>query len=297
MTLNALKKHFVKELGGIYQEGEARSILQILCEDLLHWTRTDFFIKNRDDLSSIENGVLLKALENLKANQPVQHITGIAHFYGHTFKVTPQTLIPRQETEELVDMIITDHKSTAPATIIDIGTGTGCIGISLGLAFAKANSTQSNTQIKTQAKTEVTLVDVSSEALEVAKENAARLDLKKNTNFVELDILKATELPLSDVIVSNPPYVRELEKVEIHKNVLEHDPELALFVDDEDPLIFYRKIMELAQPSLEKGGLLYFEINQYLSREMEELAKTLHLNHKLYRDLNGNWRMMKCWID
>lgn len=282
MTLNNLKRHFIAKLSGIYPESEVLSILQILSEDLLHWTRTDFFIKDRDDLSHIEEEILIKALANLKENQPVQHITGMAHFYGHKFKVTPHTLIPRQETEELVNRIIEDHQSEPPATIIDIGTGTGCIGLSLGLAFAKA---------------ETLLIDVSKEALAVAKENAAKLNLKKRTKFEQIDILKASEIPLADVIVSNPPYVRELEKVEIHKNVLDHDPEEALFVSDGQPLVFYRKIMMLAQPSLKNGGVLYFEINQYLSKEMEELAKNQNLDHQLYRDLNGNWRMMKCWIN
>ncbi len=281
MTLNEYKIALKNQLAHIYPEQEALSILQILCEDLLNWSRTDFLLKDREELSHLQREILDKSLEKLMQHEPVQHITGTAHFFGEQFKVSQDTLVPRQETEELVDWIIKDHENHNPKSIIDIGAGTGCIGLSLGLAFAKA---------------QISLADVSEKALEITKENAASLHLEERIKLVHMDILKAESLPETDIIVSNPPYVRDLEKVEIQKNVLDHEPHLALFVSDDDPLIFYRKIMQFALPSLQKGGLLYFEINQYLSDEMRSLASDLGLTFELRKDLNGNWRMMKCWL-
>ena len=280
MTLNETKLLYVKTLSEIYPESEILSILQLLCEDLLHWSRSDFFIRDRDDLNHLQEEILKNALYELLQSKPVQHITGTAHFMGHEFLVNEHTLIPRQETEELVALIENNHKGQDINKIIDIGTGTGCIGICLGLAFAKA---------------ELLLIDVSERALSVAKKNAARLDREQRTQFLQEDILSLSKLPMADLIVSNPPYVRELEKLEIHDNVLKFEPSMALFVPDNDALKFYGKIMELAQESLKPKGFLYFEINQYLNEEIIALADSLNFNCETYRDLNGNWRMMKCW--
>ena len=290
MTLNEYKIEFKNQLAHIYPEQEALSILQILCEDLLNWSRTDFLFKNKEALKHLQREILEKSLEKLLQHEPVQHITGIAHFYGEEFKVSQDTLVPRQETEELVDWIIKDNQESSPRAIMDIGTGTGCIGLSLGLASAKP--ALSGVEVA-----ELLLADISERALEIAKLNTASLYLEEQTQFLQMDILKAESIPEADIIVSNPPYVRNLEKVEIQKNVLDHEPHLALFVSDDDPLIFYRKIMQLALPSLQNGGLLYFEINQYLSDEMRSLASDLGLTFELRKDLKGNWRMMKCWID
>ncbi len=281
MTLDEYKIAFKNQLAHIYVEQEALSILQILCEDLLNWSRTDFSLKNRETLTHLQQQILDRSLERLLQHEPVQHITGTAHFFGEQFTVSQDTLVPRQETEELVDWIVRDHQKCPPKTIMDIGTGTGCIGLSLGLAFAKA---------------QISLADVSKMALEITKKNAANLHLEESIKLVQIDVLRAEFIPEADIIVSNPPYVRNLEKVEIQKNVLDHEPHLALFVSDDDPLIFYRKIMQLALPSLQKGGLLYFEINQYLSEGMRSLASDLGLTFELRKDLNGNWRMMKCWL-
>lgn len=281
MTLNEYKIAFKNQLAHICPEQEALNILQILCEDLLNWSRTDFLLKDREALSHLQREILEKSLEKLMQHEPVQHITGTAHFFGEQFKVSQDTLVPRQETEELVDWIIKDHENHHPKHIIDIGAGTGCIGLSLGLAFAKAK---------------ISLADVSEMALEITKKNAVSFHMEVRIKLVHMDVLNAESLPEADIIVSNPPYVRDLEKVEIQKNVLDHEPHLALFVSDDDPLIFYRKIMQLALPSLQKGGLLYFEINQYLSDEMRSLASDLGLTFELRKDLNGNWRMMKCWL-
>jgi release factor glutamine methyltransferase len=282
MTLNQLKNDFVTALAGLYAQEEVLSMLQILCEDLLHWRRIDFLIRDRDELHQLQEKILNDALKELLLSKPVQYITGTAHFMGHEFLVNKHTLIPRQETEELVDLITKNHKNQVPTTIIDIGTGTGCIGICLGLAFAKA---------------EVLLIDVSDLALEIAKKNAARLHRDIHTKFLHTDILSSTELPKADLIVSNPPYVRDLEKTEIHSNVLNYEPATALFVPDNDALLFYKKIMELAIASLNPKGILYFEINQYLKEETTALAHKVGFQTETYRDLNDNWRMMKCWIN
>jgi release factor glutamine methyltransferase len=278
MTLNQFKLLYQEQLAPIYPENEIHSILQIVCEDLLNWSRSDFMIKDREELSHLQEEILQKSLRELRTSKPVQYITGKAHFYGHEFSVNEHTLIPRQETEELVDMIIKDHKADSYLNIIDIGTGTGCIGLSLKAAKPDCI---------------ITLMDVSEEALVIAQSNANHL--KTPVKTILQDVLALNELPEKyDIIVSNPPYVRNLEKKEIHDNVLENEPHLALFVEDDNALIFYRKIMELSKIALQPNGILYFEINQYLPEEMKALATELGFQSEVYKDLNGNYRMMKC---
>jgi release factor glutamine methyltransferase len=242
----------------------------------------------------------------LPQEKPIQYILGEAWFYGLPFKVTESTLIPRPETEELVEWIIESLKfkvksqkniepslshraeSRCELSILDIGTGTGCIPIALKTNLPEA---------------EVFAIDVSEKALEIAKQNARQN--KTNINFIQTDILQVEDflslraesrsLSKLDVIVSNPPYVRNLEKVEIKKNVLDYEPHLALFVEDNDPLIFYRKMAELALQSLKPNGLLFFEINQYLGQETVEMLQQLgYKNIELRKDLMGNDRMIKC---
>jgi release factor glutamine methyltransferase len=278
MTLQNLENHFLKSLAPVYPQDEIRAIFKLLCEDLLNFSVTQLMINKDEPLNHLQTQLLEKSLEQLKQNVPVQHITGKAHFYGHEFSVNEHVLIPRQETEELVDWIIRDHQGKPPRRILEIGTGSGCINISLGHAFAKA---------------ELSSTDVSGKAHELAKVNANRILPNQNIRFIEQDILATNQIDFYEVIVSNPPYVREFEKVEIHRNVLEHEPATALFVSDTDPLIFYRKILELAKSH--KKTLVYFEINQYLKTEMEALAKEHGFESEIRKDLNQNWRMMKCW--
>ncbi|GAL00410.1 protein-N(5)-glutamine methyltransferase PrmC [Nonlabens ulvanivorans] len=279
MTLNQVKSLYQEQLKPLYPENEIHSILQIVCEDLLNWSRSDFMIKDREELSHLQEEILQKSLRELRTSKPVQYITGKAHFYGHELIVNEHTLIPRQETEELVDMIIKDHKTDSYLNIIDIGTGTGCIGLSLKAAKPDCI---------------ITLMDVSEEALATAQSNANHL--KTPVKTILQDVLALDELSEKyDIIVSNPPYVRNLEKKEIHDNVLENEPHLALFVEDDNALIFYSKIMELSKNALQPNGILYFEINQYLPEEMKALATELGFQSEVYKDLNGNYRMMKCW--
>jgi release factor glutamine methyltransferase len=233
-------------------------------------------------------------LSELKKEKPIQYILGETEFYGLPFLVNENTLIPRPETEELVAWIIESTKYEVQNTrlnLLDIGTGSGCIAISLAKNLSNA---------------QVAAIDVSEKALVIAKENAKVNAV--DVNFIQTDILKVDDLdqlPTSnfqlpthfDIIVSNPPYVRNLEKVEIKPNVLAYEPHLALFVEDTDALLFYRKIAELALKNLSENGKLYFEINQYLGKETVELLESLGFkNIELKKDIYGNDRMISCGL-
>jgi len=219
-------------------------------------------------------------LEQLKKEIPIQYLLGSTSFYGLNFEVNSDVLIPRPETEELVDWIIKDcliFRNDVTLKIVDIGTGSGCIAISLAKNLPNA---------------QVFAIDVSGKALATAKKNAELNNVE--VTFIQKNILETASLDFQfDIIVSNPPYVRNLEKVEINKNVLDNEPHLALFVDDNDALVFYRKIAELAQKSLSKNGQLYFEINQYLGKETVALLENLGFeNLELRKDIYGNDRMI-----
>lgn len=236
-------------------------------------------------LSDKEVVLLTEIKDRLRREEPIQYIFGYSWFNGMKFKVDKHTLIPRQETEELIAWIAEDLREPE-IKILDIGTGTGCIAISLAKTFPKSS---------------VYAIDVSQGALRVAGKNAEAHEVE--VRFVHCDILAqrslddlyVEELPLQfDVIVSNPPYVRDLERSEIKRNVLEHEPEGALFVSDRDPLLFYRKITELASKNLLPGGRLFFEINQYLGPETKALVESFGFSEVGIRsDLSGNHRMIK----
>ena len=281
MEIKALKTYFFDSLKNIQDEQEIESFFFILTEYLHNLKRVDLALNPNFELSDAEVEKWNIILADLQQEKPIQYITGEAWFYGLQFEVNENTLIPRPETEELVEWIlnspITHHPS--PITILDIGTGTGCIPISL-----KANLPQAN----------VSAIDVSEKALEVAKRNA--VSNKVEINFIQTNILEVEDLNQHfDVIVSNPPYVRNLEKEEIKKNVLDYEPHLALFVEDTDALLFYRKIAQLALKNLAPNGLLFFEINQYLGKETVELLENLGFkNIELKKDMYGNDRMIRC---
>ena len=231
-----------------------------------------------------------KAIERLKNNEPLQHVMGQCEFYGRKFKCDGRALVPRPETEELVEWIISMHNAQCTIdngfNILDIGTGTGCIALSLAKELTEA---------------EVTALDISAEALSLARENAEILEVE-NVVFVEGDILNMDDKHVVakdkyTVIVSNPPYVRECEKKDMEANVLEYDPHTALFVSDEDPLIFYRAIGEFALTHLKDRGALYFEINQYLGRETCDMLLAMgYRNVEMREDINGNPRMIKATL-
>ncbi len=293
MLLKQYKTLFFDSLKNIQDEQEIESFFFILTEYLHNLKRVDVALNPNFELSEKEVEKWNLILVQLQQEKPIQYITGEAWFYGLRFEVNENTLIPRPETEELVEFILKETSSfQLPASslnILDIGTGTGCIPISL-----KANLPEAN----------VSAIDVSEKALAVAKRNAA--SNKVEINFIQANILEVEDLSILptpnsqlpnfiDIIVSNPPYVRNLEKQEIKKNVLDYEPHLALFVEDTDALLFYRKIAQLALKNLAPNGLLFFEINQYLGKETVELLENIGFkNIELKKDMYGNDRMLKC---
>ncbi len=278
MILKEFKDYFSNRLSNIYPKTEVDTFFFLLIEEYLNFKRIDSVLKPDFNISEDIIILLENALAKLIKEEPIQYIIGKTEFFGLPFLVNKNTLIPRPETEELVEWILNEVDKTNSQKIIDIGTGTGCIPISLA---------------KNLSNVEVFAIDVSENALKIAKQNAVLNNTK--INFIETDILNTNTLPQSfDIIVSNPPYVRELEKVEIKNNVLENEPHLALFVEDNNPLIFYNKIANLAKHQLTKNGLLFFEINQYLGDETVLLLKQKGFsNIELRKDLFGNNRMIK----
>ncbi|CAL2077916.1 Release factor glutamine methyltransferase [Tenacibaculum sp. 190524A02b] len=276
MRLKEYRISFNNQLISIYPQTEIDTFFFYLIEEYLGLHRIDYSLQPNFEIPENKQILFNTAIERLLKEEPIQYILGKTEFYGLTFKVTTDTLIPRPETEELVEWILKD--TIENANMLDIGTGTGCIPISLKKHLPKAT---------------VSAIDISYKALEVAKQNAKI----NNTSiqFIESDILKINNLPNTfDVIVSNPPYVRNLEKTEIKNNVLNNEPHLALFVEDKNPLIFYKKIADLATKHLKKGGFLFFEINQYLGKETVEMLAIKGFKHiELKKDLFGNDRMIK----
>jgi release factor glutamine methyltransferase len=289
MTLKDYKLFFTDTLATLYPKTEIDSFFFLLIEEYLEFQRIDLILKPDFLITDATLSLFKKALERLKKEEPIQYILGKTEFYGYPFLVNKNTLIPRPETEELVEWILIEmaklqttifykqHKN--PLSILDIGTGTGCIPISLA---------------KKLPKTIISAIDISTNALNIAKQNAILNNVE--VKFLEMDILTTENLPQKfNVIISNPPYVRELEKAEINNNVLQNEPHLALFVTDNNPLIFYDKIADLAKKHLVKNGLLFFEINQYLGKETVTILKQKEFkNIELKKDLFGNDRMIKC---
>lgn len=238
----------------IYGNRETEAIIKIIFHYLKGWNTVDLIIHEPDSLSPFLKGEIDKILTRLLNHEPIQYITGEARFHGLDFKVSPDVLIPRPETEELVDIIVDDCRGQKDLQVLDIGTGSGCIAISLarGMDFPV-----------------ISALDISSEALSVAKENAKILAV--NVNFLQADIFNWSPEKKFDIIVSNPPYIDESEKKDMEDNVLLHEPHSALFVPDADPLIFYRRIASIGATSLNSGGRLYFEINPRHASELADL--------------------------
>ncbi len=281
MKIKKYKIYFLNELASIYDEQECESFFYIILENKHLLKRIDLALSPNLEFSVDEIAIWDNILNQLKLEKPIQYILGETFFYDLKFEVNENVLIPRPETEELVDLIIKDLKpeKDKKLKIIDVGTGSGCIAICLA---------------KNLQDTDVFGLDVSEKALVTAKKNAENNNVK--INFILNNILKINDFENNfDVIVSNPPYIRNLEKNEIKNNVLNNEPHLALFVDDDDPLIFYRKIGELAMKNLSENGKLYFEINQYLGKEtLELLSKMNFKNVVLQKDIYGNDRIVKC---
>jgi release factor glutamine methyltransferase len=288
MNIINLKTHFFSELQNIQDISEIESFFFILTEFLHNLKRIDVSLNPGFEVSETDLEKWQTIISELKTEKPIQYITGEAWFYGLRFGVNENTLIPRPETEELVEWIIENQKllvenltpkKSKNLTILDIGTGSGCIPIVLK---------------KEIPNTDVSAIDISQKALEMARKNA--LDNQVEVKFILQNILETASLyEKYDIIVSNPPYVRNIEKQEMKRNVLEYEPHLALFVDDTDALLFYRKISQLALKSLAPNGKLFLEINQYLGKETVELLEQIGFkNIELRKDLMGNDRMICC---
>ena len=259
-----------------YKE-ESGSIALLVTEHLTGLNRTAIITDQKVQVGPQFNEQVRKVILRLKAREPIQYIFGKAHFMGYDFKVNESTLIPRQETEELVNVIIRSSKKTRPGKILDIGTGSGCIAITLAL----------NTSAKVYA------LDVSTDALQVAHKNA--VDLGADVSFFESNILDQPLEHRYDLIVSNPPYVREMEKRLMNKNVVDYEPGLALFVADADPLVFYKIIGKQSLSHLSDGGQLYLEINEAFGPDLVKMLTTLGFNEvTLIKDMQHKDRFISC---
>lgn len=277
MVLKEYRQQFYDALDALYPQEESETFFKILSQEYLKLAAFEIPLNFQLELTKAQQTRFDQALNRLQKFEPLQYIVGTTEFYGFPFLLSPDVLIPRPETEELVDWIYTDFKDQE-CTVLDIGTGSGAIAVSLAKVLPKAS---------------VSALDVSAKALKIAAENAMANAV--NIKFIEQDILACETLAESyDVIVSNPPYVRNLEKAEIKANVLNYEPHLALFVPDDSALLFYRKIAELALKALQPNGILYFEINQYLGEQTVSLLKNIGFSKvELRSDFAGNPRMIK----
>lgn len=277
MKIREFKSEFISRLENIYDSSEVDSFFSICLENIEGKTRFDLMLDR--DLEIKKSELWEKVIEQLVKERPIQYIFKQAYFYGLIFNVDENVLVPRPETEELVEWVINSVSDKGePIKILDIGTGSGCIAISLARHLPNAK---------------IYAMDISEKALEIAMSNA--LLNKVDVTFIHQDVLALKSLSESfDIIVSNPPYVRNLEKVEIHNNVLNYEPHLALFVEDDNALVFYEKIVSLASSELKNGGMLFFEINQYLGDETVKLFHSdLFKEVVLKKDIMQNDRMIR----
>jgi release factor glutamine methyltransferase len=277
-------QHYIREtLDGLYSAEEKDSLMWLVLEHVSHRPRSRLLAESGFRLSPEERERIRAIVGRLLLSEPVQYILGEAFFYGHTFQVNRDTLIPRPETEELVSIILSDYATKKGCRLLDIGTGSGCIALSLAKHLPDAN---------------VFALDISAEVLEIAKENARLLEVE-NVFFFQADILSSQDWvslcqgPF-DCIVSNPPYIRKMEKGSMERNVLEYEPETALFVPDDDPLLFYRTISNSGLDLLKPEGSIYFEINAGCGSEMIELmTQAGYRSVELIQDLSGKDRIIK----
>ena len=284
MNLKETKEDFVNSLKGHYELEEIESLFVYCLQRINQLKRVDFVLNSKRINSDNQQKKWNEVIARLSKGVPVQYVFGKADFYSLEFELNSYTLIPRSETEELVEWVIDKVNQTKdfklnPINVLDVGTGSGCIAVSLSKYLFCA---------------QVYAMDVCREALSVAKINAIKNQVE--VNFFQEDVLTLKDLSRGvgyHVIVSNPPYVREQEKDQIHSNVKDFEPARALFVDDDDPLLFYRKIALLAKKTLVEKGMLFFEINQYLADQTINLLKQIGYNHiELKKDLKGNDRMV-----
>lgn len=274
MTTREAINRLRENLAGVYDPREIESMTRVIFEDVLLWKPVDIVMRDQEPLPSFFDTKLYGIIDRLLRYEPLQYILGKARFHGHSFAVTPATLIPRPETEQLVDMIV-DQNPGSDLRVLDIGTGSGCIAISLARALKFAH---------------VTATDISPQALAVAQQNAAAL--KTRVSFVQQDIL-TTQAPREawDIIVSNPPYITMSERSAMERNVLDYEPGSALFVPDDNPMLYYRPIAAYASLALASAGRLYLEINRAMGSQVVQTLQQAGLkNIQLHNDFNGNPR-------
>ncbi len=271
-TLKNIIDNMLLQLAPKYGKGEAQWLVRIIFENIKSYNAVDLILHSDEEISEYIENKALEVTYRLLQDEPIQYIFGNAHFYGLTFKVTPDTLIPRQETEELIDLIVKENQGS-DLHILDIGTGSGCIAISLA---------------RTMKFPIVEAIDISPKALSVAKENAKVL--KTKIKFRQQDALQLSlpHSPIYDIIVSNPPYIARHEQQDMPLNVLNHEPWSALFVPDDDPLKFYKAIATYGISALKPGGKLYFEINPIYAKGLEDMLLQLHYDNVTTRkDMQG----------
>lgn len=279
MKISDLKIQFETELQANYSKAELEFLYSIFMEELFSVSKGNLRFREMDEINSHLDS-WNSAIIELKSGRPYQYVLGSTEFYGLKLKLNSHTLIPRPETEELLDLLSRENLKELKS-IADFGTGSGCIALGLKKIFPDAD---------------VKGFDVSSTALEIAKQNSHDNNLE--VEFLELDLLKVDQISMNssfDLILSNPPYVRELEKNEMDKGVLEFEPHQALFVKDENPLLFYEILEGVGEKYLNLKGKMYFEINQFLATETEDLFKSKFWKTQLIKDMSGNWRFLKVW--
>ena len=253
MILKEAIEQLKSGLAGVYEPQEVQAMIRVICEDIFNYDQVDVALRQESELPDFAQERITDIIARLRRHEPLQYIVGHALFHGHKFKVTPAVLIPRPETEQLVDLIV-DENLASDLRVLDMGTGSGCIAISLARALKFP---------------QVDALDVSRDALAVARENAEAL--KVRVRFFESDMLAPQPPARYDIIVSNPPYICWSEREAMDRNVKDYEPGQALFVPDDDPLLFYKAIAPYAAQSLERGGRLYLEINQRFGGEMKRL--------------------------
>ena len=274
-----IRKHYCEQLCSVYDKDEANAMILILLEHYFKIDRVKMVLEPDMRLSESEMLKIHFAVKDLLKNKPIQYVIGETEFCDLKFNVNENVLIPRPETSEMVKGIAVSRQPSAVSNILDIGTGSGCIAISLAKAFPRS---------------QVYAMDISEKALITARENAAINNV--NITFIHDDILSLrNEIETKfDIIVSNPPYVRELEKAEMRDNVLKWEPHNALFVSNDNPLIFYRNILEFAKNHLSENGVIWFEINESLGKEMISLCKELGFSDvKIFKDFRDKERFVE----
>ncbi len=277
-TIKDIKPFLTTELTGIYSEPEISALAGIIIKTLLKTPRLHSLAFPESPVSQKDIHEIRRICKEIKKGKPVQYVLGETSFYNCTIKVNSETLIPRPETEELVDLVIKENRGFS-GSILDIGTGSGCIAVALAVNLPGSV---------------VTATDTSEGALIIARENA--INNKARVNFIRSDIFEP-EIKLfstADIIVSNPPYIRESEKAKINRNVLDYEPHSALFVPDDTPLMFYEAILRLAGRILVNGGKVYFEVNEAMGKAMTDLLISQKFSSvELIKDINGRDRMIK----